>query len=248
MNRKGDWYPSKMGEQVLYIKNWISILSESAKDESGATIQKYALWGIPQETFTDFVTAWDAAGGAWQESQTAEKRTSVIVTRCKVTFKAMEKAARNLKKRYFYMPPLLAEDLTALGLRLPDEIKTAVMTPTGVVSGKIELTVAQQLTVVWELIEITVADPRADYGVRIYMSVVTGDPEAQSALTGRHYYLPKPPTTPMELHESEFTRLKKHIFQFAYEDSGKTAYFCIRVENAKGGKGPWGVMFSAVIP
>jgi hypothetical protein len=31
-------------------------------------------------------------------------------------------------------------------------------------------------------------------------------------------------------------------------DSGKTAYFCIRYENAKGDTGDWGPVFSAVIP
>jgi hypothetical protein len=36
--------------------------------------------------------------------------------------------------------------------------------------------------------------------------------------------------------------------EFPPEDSGKTAYFSIRLENAKGGKGPWGTVFSAVIP
>jgi hypothetical protein len=37
-------------------------------------------------------------------------------------------------------------------------------------------------------------------------------------------------------------------FDFDGGDSGKTAYFCIRLENAKGEAGPWGALFSAVIP
>ncbi|MDR3352901.1 MAG: hypothetical protein LBO00_07885 [Zoogloeaceae bacterium] len=32
------------------------------------------------------------------------------------------------------------------------------------------------------------------------------------------------------------------------EESGKTIYFCVRYENAKGEPGPWGPIFSAVIP
>ena len=35
---------------------------------------------------------------------------------------------------------------------------------------------------------------------------------------------------------------------FPTENSGKTAWFALRVENAKGEKGPWGEMFSAIIP
>jgi hypothetical protein len=47
---------------------------------------------------------------------------------------------------------------------------------------------------------------------------------------------------------SKFTRRKKELMDFAQEDSGKTAYFCIRYENAKGEPGHWGPMFNAVIP
>jgi hypothetical protein len=51
-----------------------------------------------------------------------------------------------------------------------------------------------------------------------------------------------------DLPHSKFTRRKKERFDFPAEDSGKTAYFCVRYENAKGESGPWGPMFSAVIP
>jgi hypothetical protein len=51
-----------------------------------------------------------------------------------------------------------------------------------------------------------------------------------------------------ELPHSRFTRRKKELFEFPLEDSGKTAYFCIRLENSKGKAGPWGPVFSAIIP
>ena len=46
----------------------------------------------------------------------------------------------------------------------------------------------------------------------------------------------------------ELTIRKRHAIAFPAEDSGKTAWFALRVENGKGGKGPWGEMFSAIIP
>jgi hypothetical protein len=112
----------------------------------------------------------------------------------------------------------------------------------------VELSVARRLTVVNTFPAAAETDDRANYRFRVYMTVVTADPAAQSALTGRHYYIAKAPTSPEQLTESEFTRKKRHSFDFAYEDTGKTAYFCVRVENSKGDKGPWGTMFSAVIP
>ncbi|MDR2260454.1 MAG: RHS repeat protein [Azoarcus sp.] len=41
---------------------------------------------------------------------------------------------------------------------------------------------------------------------------------------------------------------KRERMDFAQEESGKTIYFCVRYENAKGEPGPWGPIFSAVIP
>jgi hypothetical protein len=54
-------------------------------------------------------------------------------------------------------------------------------------------------------------------------------------------------TSPKQLDESFFTKRKKDVVVFDYEDSGKTAYFAVQVEN-DGKKGPWGPLVSAVIP
>jgi hypothetical protein len=66
--------------------------------------------------------------------------------------------------------------------------------------------------------------------------------------TGTKGELLKVPVAGEELPHSKFTRRKKELFDFAQEDSGKRAYFCVRYENAKGEPGPQGPVFSAVIP
>jgi hypothetical protein len=44
-----------------------------------------------------------------------------------------------------------------------------------------------------------------------------------------------------------FTKRKKGLIEFDFGDSGKTAYFAVRIEN--GGKnGPWGPPAQALIP
>jgi hypothetical protein len=58
----------------------------------------------------------------------------------------------------------------------------------------------------------------------------------------------KPPVTGDELPHSHFTRRKRERMDFSQEESGKTIYFCVRYENAKGEPGPWGPIFSAVVP
>jgi hypothetical protein len=62
------------------------------------------------------------------------------------------------------------------------------------------------------------------------------------------HYLQRPPVSGTELPHSLFTKRKRELFDFPAEDSGKTVYFCIRYENSKGKSGPWGPIFSAVIP
>jgi hypothetical protein len=39
----------------------------------------------------------------------------------------------------------------------------------------------------------------------------------------------------------------RDFMEFAYDDSGKTVWFCIQIENG-GEKGNWGPMASALIP
>jgi hypothetical protein len=57
----------------------------------------------------------------------------------------------------------------------------------------------------------------------------------------------KPPVNPEALHQSFFTKRRKDLIQFNFEDSGKTCFMAVQVEN-EGRKGPWGPMVSALIP
>ncbi|MDR1108170.1 MAG: hypothetical protein LBL19_03955 [Spirochaetaceae bacterium] len=82
------------------------------------------------------------------------------------------------------------------------------------------------------------------FGVRIYWGIL-GAPTAADTLR-----LPAPPLRGSDLPHSVFTRRKRCRFDFDGE-SGKTVYFCLRYETAKGGidgGGPFGPIFSAIIP
>jgi hypothetical protein len=64
-----------------------------------------------------------------------------------------------------------------------------------------------------------------------------------------HTFLAKIPVSGVELHSSKFTRRRiEMVPEFPAEDSGKRVYYCVRYENTKGEAGPWGPMFSAIIP
>jgi hypothetical protein len=60
--------------------------------------------------------------------------------------------------------------------------------------------------------------------------------------------LTKVPVLPEELPVVFDTKRKKDIINFNPGDSGKTIYFDIRIENGKGGYGPWRPVFHAIVP
>jgi hypothetical protein len=87
---------------------------------------------------------------------------------------------------------------------------------------------------------------RHELGVRlIYVTGSEADPANKGySIAGRGE---TPPTNPDDLRKSFFTKRKKDVIEFEFGESGKTAYFAVRIEN-DGKKGPWGPLVSALIP
>jgi hypothetical protein len=126
------------------------------------------------------------------------------------------------------------EDRRMMGLPIYDTTPTPVADPTGQAEAEIAYPGRTQLRLIIQHIAGTPFNPKADYGYRIYY--------------GLYEHGDTPPVSGIELHESRFTRQKKVLFSFTPADSGKTAFFAIRYENSKGKTGPWGPLFSAIIP
>jgi hypothetical protein len=90
-------------------------------------------------------------------------------------------------------------------------------------------------------------DLRGDYGYRVYWGVYPPGGAAVDLAVGPRRLLMTPPSVGDTLPHSTWTRRKRERLDF-HEDRGSTVYFCIRYENAKGQTGPWGPLFSAIIP
>ena len=87
-------------------------------------------------------------------------------------------------------------------------------------------------------------DLRSDWGVRIFWGIMGPPTETD------RFRLETPPVTGNDLPHSTFTHRQTHLFDFE-GDSGKIVWFCLRYENEKGGEGgegPFGPLFSVVIP
>jgi hypothetical protein len=187
-------------------------------------------WGSPADKFAALGTVYGAANTMFQKVTSAE-RTATITAQCQAAFKAMTDTMADFKRRFFLCPPLTEADLVSLGLRprkqpSPTGDPTAQVTIKALPSGRHELHI--------EISYLTGSpDDRENKGYRIWYSVIAPGET--------------PPAKPKDLHDSYYTKRKTDLIEFEYEDSGKTAWFAVQIEN-DGKKGPWGPLVSALIP
>ena len=221
MTQKTDWLPWNKNERLAMGKNWDRIVAENAD-----------AWNVPEEIRTKLSHAIIVAEG--ENATPVGERNAVTNARLQAAFDELAAVMRDIKKRYFYNPPLTDADILSLGLKPKDKEPTPVGEPTGQPQANIILTRRAQLTVQIVPDETEQTDKRVNYGCRIYYGIY---PAGET-----------PPVSGMDLRHSMFTRKKKELFTFLPTDSGKTAYFSIRYENSKGKAGPWGPMAQALIP
>ena len=230
-----DWLPSKRTEQLAMAKTWLRILEV-----------KGTAWncGGLVADLTDWV---EDAEAKLQKCMDTD-RTKGDTAACSNVFKGLVAFMRDLKKRYFFVPPLTEKDIADLGLNMPDTIPTPVSDPAGQVSATVQLVGSHLLRLITEHVEGTPIDPKADYGCRIYWGVMPQGGGTLEQAAGVKHYLQSVPVSGNELPNSLFTKRRREMFDFPAEDSAKTVYFCIRYENSKGKSGPWGPFVQAVIP
>jgi hypothetical protein len=202
-------------------RNWTVIMTADVR----------TAWGIPQTQYNELVTLFDNARTLLQKAQSSD-RTPVINEQCREAFEALVAKMRFFKGHYFLVPPLTNADLVNLGLTPRDPHRSPSKKPTAEVTVDTFLVGRHQL------------------GTRI--TYVSGNPMDQENKGYRIWYKVVPPggepvTDPKQLNQSFYTRRIKDLIQFEFEDSGKTVYIAVQVEN-DGKKGPWGPIAVAVIP
>ena len=228
MSRQTDWMPRIRSVQLEMGNNWSTILAEKAE-----------LWKVPEALTAVLKESVNEA--ASQLAVPIPERNAVTTARMNDAFKNLSTIMRDIKKRYFYVPPLTNSDMVALGLKLKDVIPTNVPPPSIPVTGRLTF---PSIGLV-EMCEISPdgekSDDRSKYGVRIYFGVLS---DATSTYKHR---IAAPPKTGDDLPHSVFTRQKRYRFAFS-DQRGKEAFFCMRFENSKGEAGPWGKIISAFVP
>jgi hypothetical protein len=195
------------------------------------TSARRTAWGMPQDQYNELSALYDTAGEWLQKAMDKAERTHVITVECQEAFKALEDKMRFIKDRWLKKPPMTEGDRAAMGFKQKDP-----PSPTGDPKA--------------EVMAETFLLGRRELGLRIVY--VSGDPKDRANKGYRVWYKVVPPggeavTNPEDLTKSFYTQRQRDVLQFDYEDSGKTVYIAVQIEN-DGKKGPWGPLVSAVIP
>jgi hypothetical protein len=238
MTQHIDWLPRRREAQIAMSENWQTVL----------TTAKVSAWNIPAAEVTALKNLTTAAEAALALAQSTA-RTVVVTAQAKTAFAALVEKMRFFKNRYFVLPPLTDTDIISLGLKPHDTKPTPIPPPVDQAEADISYPAAHTLELHLRPVKVAAPDPhRSDYGFRVYFGILPPGGASVEAATSPKRELMKPPITGDELPHSHFTRRKRERMDFSQEESGKTIYFCVRYENAKGEPGPWGPIFSAVIP
>jgi len=232
-----DWMPSSRTEQLAMAKKWEIYLTEPRVKE----------WGITSAILKDFYNALKEADKTLSTAITSD-RTAAMNAAVRVSFGKLVDIMRDIRRRHFFMPPLTESDWVSLDMRIPDTTKSKVGTPTSVVT--VEITYPHKNALSLRIIPIDGQsyDDRSDWGFRIYFGVLPQTGSISEEMVIERQYLRRQPQNPEELTASHFTRRKRDLLDFPYDNSGKQCFICVRYENSKGEKGPWGPMVNSFIP
>lgn len=223
-----DWMPAKRHERIAMAVNWAEYLN--------ANMTKF---NIPEERVTHLTSLVNAVVD--DTSVTRQNRSAAINARIKNNIEVLTADMRDIKRRYFFIPPLTAKDMVSLGLKPADDVLSTIAAPVTQPAGDLCFNGPAMVGIRNIRPFVNRKTCTAEYGVRIYYGILTAN------TAGRMLVLEKRPATGDELPHSVFTRRRSHMFQFAGM-SGCEAFFCMRYENSKGEQGPWGTVISTFLP
>jgi hypothetical protein len=218
-------------------KKWLVVLATQA-----------TAWEISADLLAVFTMQVSAAEAALAKVQDKTTRNQVGVINCNEAFKAMTKQMRYIKRNYFNCPPRTVSELGTLGLS-PQNPSTDVPAPENQVTAKYRPLGEHLMELKFDIVGTFETDSQAsDYGFRVYWGIMPVGGASVAAATGQKRELMTVPSSGADLPFSRFTRKKREVFDFDATDRGKTVYFCLRLENAKGQAGPWGPLLNWMIP
>jgi hypothetical protein len=231
------WLPDRRADQIFMAMNWVQTLKSPVAEE----------WNVPPAEVTEF-EALTVKAKEVLDVAVSSLRNMVVTERCRGAFDALIAKMRFIKNRFFFVPPLTTANLVGLGLKPAKSSSPAGASKIGATA---EVTYPGPYRLELHIRLLGGDSPerhRGNFAFRIHYGIMPAGGASVEAALGVKRELVKPPVSGKELPHVVFTRRRKEGFDFSGDDSGKRVYFCIRCQNENGKLGPFGPIFSAIIP
>ena len=219
------YIPRKDAAFNIWFKNLCQYVTQKCAGSSPA-------WNhIPQAELAKL----NAAYAGWYTAYSATFTPhSPVETRAKDDArKQAESVIKPFKRRFLDDPPVTDEDRVAMSIHIKDTTRTPDSEPdTYPVAEKIDTSTIRQITI-----------PFKDSG-----AANRAKPHGIHGAELRWAMLDHPPASVAELINSEFDTASPITLKFGEADRSRWVYFCFRWESKTGLKGPWGEIYSAIIP
>lgn len=213
-----DWLPRRREDQLLMAEGWVAELPK----HNGA-------WTVTPAEITELE---GLAEGARVALGRTVSGSAVDAARAREAFSGLARYMRRLHGRKFFSPPMDDADYIRLGLRPHDHIRTEHVVVPELVEFEIRLRGIRELEVnFWVKGAANRAKPAGYDGAVLVWDL-----------------LDAPPERPTDMAEHTMASRTPHLLEFDETDRGKTAYFALAWQNARGIRGPWSEIQSAIVP
>jgi hypothetical protein len=204
--------------------------------------------GIPV-TESDVLETDTTAADAALTVATGAERGPANTALCNAAFKTLTKDLRDIKARYFTVPPLTNEELIAMGLKPKNGVPTKKNAPQGMFTARVLSALNGLVKYIIEPVEEAPPDaPGLIEGYDVYRGIMPQGGATLEQAAGPKHYLMNAAITGSALQLEETVSKKRNKMSFDAADRGMTGYLSFRAKNGKENQGAWGPVVSFVIP
>ena len=222
MSNNADFIPTKDSDFSQWLNSFFTYLTANSER-----------FNIPPAALNSLQALKNVWNDKYAIAESPATRTKASVREKNEARKALEKAIRSFIKEYLAYNHVVSDaDRDNLGLPVYKTTRTPIAAPTSVPEFMPDSSVIRRLTIHFrDNGSLSNAKPAGVHGAEIRWGILDAAPPSIDALT-----------------HSAFDTRTPFTMEFDESDRGKSVYFCLRWENAKGEKGPWSEIMMAFVP
>ncbi|MDR2480844.1 MAG: hypothetical protein LBD07_00935 [Spirochaetaceae bacterium] len=222
MANNSDWLPSREQDLVDLAQKWAAGLADSAKITAFGWKQAEAADALAK------VSAFLTARAAYEDVDSTANRMAKDETKDAAKSAMREFANSSIR----YNKQMTDEDKLVYGIRPHDHTATPAGEPASFPEAEPDTSIIRQVTInFWDSATKKRGKPHGVHGAEIRWALLDHTPESVEKLTN-----------------SDFDTASPLTLKFDESQRGQRVYFCLRWETNTNLKGPFGEIYSAVIP